>query len=77
MATETALVSGAGIVGSAAALALARSGYSVEIVEPHPPRRERGRLGVDPRTVALAPSTVDWLRELVPELRVESQAIER
>lgn len=57
-------VVGAGIVGLAAALALARQGRQVAVVEPNPARRQRGALGWDLRCVALAPAAATFLREL-------------
>lgn len=57
-------VVGAGIVGSATALALAKRGRRVALVERQPPRRVRGALGFDARTVALTPDSVSFLRGL-------------
>ena len=59
-----AAVVGAGIVGLAAALALATAGYRIALVEREPPVRRRGVLGIDLRTVALTPASVDFLRTL-------------
>jgi len=59
-----AAVVGAGIVGLAAAVALARDGYRIALVERSPPERLRGALGFDLRSVALAPGSVDCLRAL-------------
>ena len=59
-----AAVIGAGIVGLAAAVALARDGYRIALVERSPPERHRGALGFDLRSVALAPGSVDFLRAL-------------
>lgn len=59
-----AAVVGAGIVGLAVALALARQGRQVAVVEPAPPQRQRGTLGWDLRSVALAPAAATFLREL-------------
>lgn len=59
-----AAVVGAGIVGLAIALALARQGRQVAVVEPTPPQRQRGALGWDLRSVALAPAAAAFLREL-------------
>ncbi len=55
---------GGGIVGLATALALAAAGERVALLEREPPRRQRGRLGFDARTVALSPAAVDFLRAL-------------
>ena len=54
-------VVGAGIVGLAAAVGLARAGHRVALVERAPPERVRGALGFDLRSVALTPGSVDFL----------------
>ena len=59
-----AAVVGAGIVGLAAALALARNGHRVALIERTPPERLRGALGFDLRSVALTPASVDLLRAI-------------
>ena len=59
-----AAVVGAGIVGLAAALALAGAGFRVALIERTPPTRHRGNLGFDLRTVALTPTAVKFLRDL-------------
>ena len=59
-----AAVVGAGIVGLAAAVALARGGYRIALVERTPPQRLRGALGFDLRSVALTPASADFLRAL-------------
>ena len=59
-----AAVVGAGIVGLAAAVALARDGYRIALIERTPPERLRGALGFDLRSVALTPASVDLLRAL-------------
>lgn len=59
-----AVVVGAGIVGLATALALARQGRQVAVVERRAPRRRRGGLGWDARSVALSPPALDFLRTL-------------
>ena len=60
-----AAVVGAGFVGLAVALALARQGRQVAVVEPTPPQRQRGVLGWDLRSVALAPPAAAFLGELL------------
>ena len=55
---------GAGMVGAALALSLARAGFDVAVVEPHAPPPWRGGDDVDLRVVALAPSSVDLLGRL-------------
>lgn len=59
-----AAVVGAGIVGLAAAVALARAGHRIALVERTAPERLRGALGFDLRSVALTPASVDFLRAL-------------
>jgi len=59
-----AAVVGAGIVGLAAAVALARNGHRVALIERTPPERLRGALGFDLRSVALTLASVDLLRAL-------------
>jgi 2-polyprenylphenol 6-hydroxylase len=58
------LVAGGGLVGATAALALARRGVRVVLVDRGEPPVQRGRLGFDIRTVALNPASVELLREL-------------
>ena len=59
-----ALVVGGGLVGAAAALGVARLGFSVAVVERQRPAPARGRLGMDLRTVALSPASRMLLEEL-------------
>ena len=59
-----AAVVGAGIVGLAAAVALAQGGHRVVLIERTPPERLRGALGFDLRSVALTPASVDFLRPI-------------
>jgi 2-octaprenylphenol hydroxylase len=58
------LVAGGGLVGATAALALARRGLNVALVDRGEPAISRGRLGYDARTVALNPASVDMLKAL-------------
>ena len=58
------LVVGGGLVGAAAALGAADLGLSVAVVERRRPERSKGRLGMDLRTVALAPASGTLLEEL-------------
>lgn len=55
---------GAGMVGAALALALARAGFEVTVVEPRPPTPWNADDEVDLRVVALAPSSVAVLERL-------------
>lgn len=59
-----AVVVGAGAVGGAIALALARDGFDVALVEAHEPAPWRAEDGVDLRVVALAPDARDLLDNL-------------
>jgi 2-octaprenylphenol hydroxylase len=61
--TDVAVVGG-GMVGAAAALALARAGFSVALVEAREPAPWRAEDEVDLRVVGLAPSSVALLDEL-------------
>ena len=58
------VVAGGGLVGASAALALARRGIHVALVDRGEPARLPGALGFDVRTVALNPASVELLREL-------------
>jgi len=58
------IVVGGGPVGAAAALGLAGAGFDVGILEKSEPRRQVGRLGFDPRTIALNPATRELLERL-------------
>ena len=57
-----AAVVGGGVVGLAAALAIAETRRSVALVAPGPPRRRSGALGSDLRTLALNPASLRFLR---------------
>lgn len=61
--TEIVVV-GAGIVGASTALALARSGFAVQLVEAAPPQPWSAAEEPDLRVVALAPSARDLLQQL-------------
>jgi 2-octaprenyl-3-methyl-6-methoxy-1,4-benzoquinol hydroxylase/2-octaprenylphenol hydroxylase len=50
-------VVGGGLIGAAAALGVANQGRRVLLVEPVEPHIQRGRLGIDLRTVAISPAT--------------------
>jgi 2-polyprenylphenol 6-hydroxylase len=58
------VVVGAGMVGAALALALAREGFAVAVVEPRPPAPWQVGGEVDLRVVALAPSSIDMFGRL-------------
>lgn len=68
------VVVGAGLVGSAAALSLAERGRDVTLIEPIAPRRERGRLGFDLRTVALSGTSQDMLASVGVDLSNHGQS---
>jgi len=57
-------VVGGGMVGAAAALALARAGFSTALLEAHAPAAWDANAEVDLRVVGLAPSSVTLLDEL-------------
>lgn len=58
------LVVGGGLVGATAALGAVNQGWRVLVVERKRPELQRGRLGMDLRTVALAPATRALLQDL-------------
>lgn len=58
------IVVGAGVAGSATALALVRAGFGVTLVETRSPMEWRANDEVDPRVVALAPDSASLLDEL-------------
>lgn len=71
------VVSGAGAIGTATALAFQLQGYRVLVVEASGPKTSIGQLGFDLRTLALTPANATWLGTLgVPE-SMFSQGIER
>ena len=57
-------VVGAGIVGLAAALALAGAGHRTVLIERQKPQRQRGALGFDIRSVALTSASLRFLQGL-------------
>ncbi|MCY3814561.1 MAG: FAD-dependent monooxygenase [Gammaproteobacteria bacterium] len=65
-----AAIVGGGIVGLAAALALASAGHRVALVERTPPTRQRGALGFDIRTLALTPDAAAFVCDLGADLDV-------
>ena len=58
------IVVGAGMVGAALALALARAGFDVAVIEPRAPKPWNAQDEIDLRVVALAPSSVDLFGRL-------------
>lgn len=77
MITTDVLIVGGGLVGAAAALGLAKSGFDVVLLEPHPPQISDDW---DARVYAVSPGNVAWLSKLgvwdrVPAAR--KQAITR
>jgi 2-octaprenylphenol hydroxylase len=59
------LVAGGGLVGAAAALALAKLGLRTGLIDRAEPARAIGRLGFDPRTVALNHASLKLLAEVL------------
>ncbi len=59
-----AIIVGAGAIGSAQALALARDGFEIALVEAREPKPWRAEDDVDLRVVALAPDARDLLADL-------------
>jgi len=57
-------VIGGGLVGAAAALALAQASFSVALIDRSEPVIQRGELGFDARTVALNPASLALIQEL-------------
>ncbi|HST29121.1 MAG TPA: UbiH/UbiF/VisC/COQ6 family ubiquinone biosynthesis hydroxylase [Rudaea sp.] len=64
MNTCDVAIVGAGMVGAALALALAREGFDVAVIEPRAPRPWNAQDEVDLRVVALAPSSVELFTRL-------------
>jgi len=64
MSRTRVTVVGAGLVGSTAALGLARAGFDVRLIERSAPQPNRGALGVDIRNVALSPASAALLDEV-------------
>ena len=62
--THDVVVVGAGMVGAALALTLARKGFDVAVIESRPPPLWREHEEVDLRVVALAPSSIDLLEDV-------------
>ena len=58
------IVSGAGLTGTATALALHQKGLRVALIEASDPASSEGRFGHDLRTLALSPVNVNWLKAL-------------
>ncbi len=64
MSRTQVTVVGGGLVGSTAALGLARAGFDVSLIERSAPHPNRGALGVDIRNVALSPASAELLDEV-------------
>ena len=71
------IVSGGGITGIPAALALQRAGFSVVLLENATPKSVVSRFGFDLRTLALSPSVVRWLHSLGLDEEFPAQPIRR
>ena len=61
--SQHVVVVGAGLVGAAAALALAKH-HQVTLIEPLEPAVQKGALGVDLRNVAISPASRNLLNRL-------------
>ncbi len=57
-------VVGGGLIGALAALGIARAGRGVTLLERREPHRQRGRLGVDIRNVAVSPASRELLQSV-------------
>lgn len=57
IARSTVAIVGGGLVGASAALAMARLGFSVTLIERRKPQLSVGKLGIDIRNVALSPAS--------------------
>jgi len=71
------VVAGGGLVGAAAALACARAGASVRLLDRHAPTATYGASGFDARTVALNPASASLLRGMGVDLTAGAQRFAR
>lgn len=62
--TSTIAVVGGGLVGATTALALARRGYEVTLIDRQAPQVQHGALGMDIRNVALSPASQTLLESV-------------
>ncbi len=69
------VVSGGGIVGAATALACQLKGLRTLLIEKKPESRPTTKFGMDVRTVALSPRSIQWLDHLQLSGTFESQPI--
>ena len=74
---STIAVVGGGLVGASLALALARQGFDVTLVDRARPQRNCGALGIDIRNVALSPASQALLSEIDVWSGVQSVAYDR
>lgn len=71
------IVVGAGIVGSAFALALENAGLTVAVIEPHPPQAASGEPAWDSRVYTISPGNAGWLDDLRVWTRIPADRLTR
>ncbi len=71
------IVSGAGLTGSATALALHQKGFRVALIKASDPATSEGRFGHDLRTLAISPVNVNWFKTLDFEDSIFRYPVER
>jgi len=58
------VIAGGGLIGALTALAIARTGRTVAVIDREAPRRQRGALGLDVRNVAVSPGSRELLEQV-------------
>jgi ubiquinone biosynthesis UbiH/UbiF/VisC/COQ6 family hydroxylase len=71
------IVSGAGIVGAAFALGLARANVRVAVIEPQPPRAPASESAWDTRVYTVSPGNAEWLATLQAWQRMPAERLTR